>query len=194
MGIQVITSFLIYTVISAFTPGPGNILALNTMVNHGWKKGKPLFLGIFFGYFFVQTFCAILIFSLDNLISPLTTILKYVGGVYILWLAYQVIISKPGNDHSDHQPSFFTGFILQIVNVKILLLGITALTGYIVPYYDSLDALLFFVTIISITGSAATLAWILFGKVFQNFYFKHFKVINIILGIILVQCAIALFI
>lgn len=54
MGIQVITSFLIYTVISAFTPGPGNILALNTMVNHGWKKGKPLFLGIFFGYFFVQ--------------------------------------------------------------------------------------------------------------------------------------------
>lgn len=194
MGIQVLTSFLIYIVINAFTPGPGNILALNTMVSHGWKKGKPLFFGIFFGYFFVQTFCAILIFSLDNLISPLTTILKYLGAVYILWLAYQIVVSKPSNDQIKKQPSFWTGFILQIVNVKILLLGITALTGYIVPYYSSLGTLLFFVTIISITGTVATLAWILFGKLFQNVYFKYFKVINIILGVVLVQCAIALFI
>jgi len=194
MGIQVLTSFLIYTVINAFTPGPGNILALNTMVSYGWKKGKPLFFGIFAGYFFVQTVCAILIFGLDNLIAPLTTILKYLGAVYILWLAYQIVISKPSNDYIKNQPSFWTGFILQIVNVKILLLGITALTGYIVPHYNSLGTLLFFVTIISITGTAATLAWIVFGKLFQKAYFKYFKVINIILGIVLVQCAIALFI
>ena len=104
------------------------------------------------------------------------------------------MISKPSNDYIKNQPSFWTGFILQIVNVKILLLGITALTGYIVPHYNSLGTLLFFVTIISITGTAATLAWIVFGKLFQKAYFKYFKVINIILGIVLVQCAIALFI
>ncbi len=31
----------------AFTPGPGNILALNTVTNYGWKKqrmGQSLFL------------------------------------------------------------------------------------------------------------------------------------------------------
>lgn len=36
----VIGNFFIYSVINAFTPGPGNILALNTVTNYGWKKGK----------------------------------------------------------------------------------------------------------------------------------------------------------
>ena len=45
----VLLNFFIYAVINAFTPGPGNILALNTVTNYGWKKGMPLFLGIFTG-------------------------------------------------------------------------------------------------------------------------------------------------
>lgn len=34
----VLSNFLIYCVINAFTPGPGNILALNTVTNYGYKK------------------------------------------------------------------------------------------------------------------------------------------------------------
>ena len=40
MPIYIITRFLLYCIINAFTPGPGNILALNTVTNYGWKKGK----------------------------------------------------------------------------------------------------------------------------------------------------------
>mgnify|MGYP002247349189 CR=1 FL=1 len=47
MPMAVLSNFLIYCVINAFTPGPGNILALNTVTNYGYKKGKPLFFGIF---------------------------------------------------------------------------------------------------------------------------------------------------
>lgn len=36
----VIGNFLLYCLINAFTPGPGNILALNTVTNYGWRKGK----------------------------------------------------------------------------------------------------------------------------------------------------------
>ena len=39
----VIGNFFVYSVINAFTPGPGNILALNTVTNYGWKKGLPSF-------------------------------------------------------------------------------------------------------------------------------------------------------
>ena len=47
MPMAVLSNFLIYCVVNAFTPGPGNILALNTVTNYGYKKGKPLFFGIF---------------------------------------------------------------------------------------------------------------------------------------------------
>ena len=56
-------NFLIYSMINAFTPGPGNILALNTVTNYGWKKGTPLFLGIFSGYYVVQMICAVFVRS-----------------------------------------------------------------------------------------------------------------------------------
>ena len=192
MGVQVLFSFVIYALINAFTPGPGNILALNTMTNYGWKRGKPLFFGIFAGYFFVQALCAFFLFGLESLINPLMTVLKYAGAIYILWLAYQVVISKPDKKTSEKQPSFWIGFVLQIVNVKIFLFGITALTGYITPYYSSLGMLLFFEMIIATVGTIATLTWIFFGGLLQETYFKHYRIINIILALLLLQCAVAL--
>lgn len=182
MGVQVLFSFVIYALINAFTPGPGNILALNTMTNYGWKRGKSLFFGIFAGYFFVQALCAFFLFGLESLINPLMTVLKYAGAIYILWLAYQVAISKPDKKTSEKQPSFWIGFVLQIVNVKIFLFGITALTGYITPYYSSLGMLLFFEMIIATVGTIATLTWIFFGGLLQETYFKHYRIINIILN------------
>lgn len=92
---------------------------------------------------FVQALCAFFIFGLENFINPIMNVLTYAGAIYILWLTYQVTISKPDNKKSDKQPSFWIGFVLQIVNVKIFLFGITALTGYITPYYSSLGTLLF---------------------------------------------------
>ncbi|MFB6467216.1 LysE family transporter [Cytobacillus sp. Hz8] len=192
MGVQAVYSFVIYVLINAFTPGPGNILALNTMNNYGWKRGKHLFFGIFIGYYFVQVVCAIFVFGLENLINPIMSILKYVGAIYILWLAYHITISKPDNKNEEKQPSFLIGFILQVVNVKILLFGITALTGYVIPYYTSLGMLLAFEIFIATVGTVATLNWIYFGGLFKKTYLKHFRVINIILALLLLQCAVGL--
>lgn len=58
MSKAVLSNFLIYCVINALTPGPGNILALNIVTNYGYKKGKTLFFGIFAGYYVVQILCA----------------------------------------------------------------------------------------------------------------------------------------
>ena len=86
MGVQVLFSFVIYALINAFTPGPGNILALNTMTNYGWKKGKPLYFGIFAGYFFVQALCAFFIFGLDKL-NKSNYECTYICGSYLYFMA-----------------------------------------------------------------------------------------------------------
>ena len=141
----VLSNFLIYCVINAFTPGPGNILALNTVTNYGYKKGKPLFFGIFAGYYVVQILCAIFV-------------------------------------------SFLKGFMLQFVNVKIYMFGVTALTGYVVGYMSSFPALLFFELVIATIGTIATCTWIGLGVLIQKFYLRHFRVINIILALTLLEC------
>ncbi len=91
----VIGNFFVYSVINAFTPGPGNILALNTVTNYGWKKGNPLFLGIFAGYYVVQLICAVFVFGVSAFLPGVLDVMKYVGAAYILWLAVHIAFSRP---------------------------------------------------------------------------------------------------
>ena len=184
----VIGNFFIYAIINAITPGPGNILALNTIGSFGWKKGKPLFFGIFVGYYVVQILCAVFVFSVSTFIPNVLGVMKYIGAAYILWLAIHIAISKPAIDSTEKSASFLKGFLLQFVNVKIYLFGITALTGYITDYSTSLFVLILFEMIIATIGTTATLIWIGMGVLLRKAYQKYYRPINIILALTLLEC------
>lgn len=189
MSHQAITAFIIYALINAFTPGPGNILALTTVSNYGWEKGKDLFYGIFTGYYIVQIICALFVFGLNEFLNPIMSMMRYIGAGYILYLSFHIAISKPMEAESQNSASFWKGFILQFVNIKIYMFGITALSGYVVRYYTALEALICFELIIATIGTIATLTWIFMGKLFNETYKKHFRIINILLAFILLQCS-----
>ena len=188
MSAFVIGNFLIYSIINAITPGPGNILALNTVSNYGLKKGSPLFAGIFVGYYVVQVICAIFVYGVNSFLPNALGVMKYIGAVYILFLAIHIAISKPPSENNDKSASFTKGFLLQFVNVKIYLFGITALTGYITDYSTSLWVLLLFEMIIATMGTLATSIWIAVGSFIQKFYKSHYRIINIILALFLLEC------
>ena len=184
----VLGNFIIYSVINAFTPGPGNILALNTVTNYGYKKGRPLYWGIFAGYYVVQVICAVFVFGVSTFLPDLLGIMKYIGAAYILWLAVHIALSKPTTGTVEKSASFLKGFLLQFVNVKIYLFGITALTGYVTEYSAALWVLLLFEIIIATIGTIATLTWVGMGVLIQRAYQKYYRVINIILALTLSEC------
>lgn len=184
----VLGNFFIYAIINAITPGPGNILALNTITNYGWKKGRPLFYGIFAGYYIVQFICAIFVYGISSFLPNVLNVMKYIGAAYILFLAIHIAISKPTAENAEKSASFGRGFMLQFVNVKIYMFGITALTGYVTDYSTSIWTLILFEMIIATIGTAATLIWTGMGALIQKFYKKHYRIINIILALTLVEC------
>ena len=184
----VIGNFLLYCLINAFTPGPGNILALNTVTNYGWRKGKKLFFGIFAGYYVVQIICALFVFGIGTFLPNVLDVMKYVGAAYILFFAIHIAVSKPTEDTKSKSASFIKGFMLQFVNVKIYLFGITALTGFITDYSKELWVLIVFELLIATIGTIATLTWIGLGILIQKFYLKHYRIINIILALTLLEC------
>ena len=184
----VLGNFFIYSVINAFTPGPGNILALNTVTNYGYKKGRPLFWGIFAGYYVVQIICAVFVFGVSAILPNMLGMMKYIGAAYILWLAVHIALSKPAAGDVEKSASFHKGFLLQFVNVKIYLVGITALTGYITDYSDSLWILLLFEIVIATIGTIATLTWVGMGVLIQKAYEKYHRAINMILALTLLEC------
>ncbi len=188
MPSYVIGNFFVYSVINAFTPGPGNILALNTVTNYGWRKGIPLFIEIFSGYYVVQMVCAVFVYGVSAFLPDVLGVMKYVGATYILWLAAHIAFSRPDEESGERSASFWKGFMLQFVNVKIYLFGITALTGYVTSYNTSLSVLVFFELVIATIGMAATLAWIGTGLVIQKIYLRYYRLINMILAVTLLEC------
>ena len=75
------------------------------------------------------------------------------------------------------------------MNVKIYLFGITALSGYVVKHYASFGMLLLFEMMIATIGTVATGAWIFMGGLFERTYTQYFRVINIVLALVLLECA-----
>ena len=168
MPAYALVNFLIYCLVNSFTPGPGNILALNTVTNYGWKKGKPLFFGIFAGYYAVQFLCALVVYGVNAMLPGVMGVIKYVGAAYILWLAVHIALSRPDLDQGEQSASFWK--------------------GYIVPYTSALPALLFFEGMIATIGTVATGTWIAAGMLIQRFYRAHYRPVNILLALTLLEC------
>ncbi len=187
-----LSGFFIYALINAFTPGPGNILALNTVTNYGWRRGKPLFFGIFTGYYAVQTLCAIVVFGVGTFLPSVLSVIKYIGAFYILWLAFHIALSRPDGDSNEQSASFTKGLVLQFVNVKIYLFGITALTGYVTDYSTAFRVLWLFELTIASIGTIATMTWIGMGALIQRFYLRYYRPINIVLALLLLECVISM--
>jgi threonine/homoserine/homoserine lactone efflux protein len=81
---------------------------------------------------------------------------------------------------------------MQFFNPKVILYGITVIATFIIPYYKSDFSLILFSLFLAFIGFVATLCWALFGALFQNFLTKYSKQFNIVMGLLLVYCAISI--
>ena len=190
-----ITAFLSYVLITSFTPGPNNILSMSNASRYGFKKSIFFNVGIFFGFFIIIGLCSVFSATLYNLLPSIKSLMTIIGAVYILWLAWKTYKSKPPKDNTSTKDTntFFAGFFLQFVNPKVILYGITTVSTFIVPSYKSSLSLALFSVLLAFIGFIATCCWSLFGSLFQRFLMENYKVMNLVMALLLLYCAISLF-
>lgn len=182
-------SLLGYMLVCSFTPGPGNILALNTTITYGWKRSCPLLLGICLGYALVQTICTAVLYCLSQMSASVLSLLRAAGSIYMAWLTVHIFHSEPGNSGIQKAPALLEGLLLQLVNVKIYFYISSLLSVYFIPNCDTaLELALAGAFAVSI-GATACLTWAFLGVKLQKIYLRHFRSINAVLGVFLLYCA-----
>lgn len=188
------SAFLSYVIITTFTPGPNNIMSMSNASRYGFKKSFPFNVGVFFGFFIIIALCSFFSVTLFNFIPSIKPIMTYIGVAYILWLAWKTYKSKTHSidENEKYTNTFLTGFILQFVNLKVILYGITTISTFIIPYYKSALILTIFSVILAFIGFISTCCWSLFGSILQKFFENHSKVVNIVMALLLVYCAVSL--
>ena len=187
-------SFLTYAVITAATPGPNNIMSMSNGVRKGFRGALPFNLGILTGFTMVMVLCTLFCSLLSTLIPKIKTPMLILGAAYMLYLAWEIFRSS-GLIEEDHSKSgFLSGLLLQFINPKIYIYCIMSMEAYILPLYSGQPlTLLVFDLLLSFIGFVFTIAWTVFGSVFQTLFSRHARVVNTILALLLVYCAVSLF-
>lgn len=190
-----ISAFLSYTLLTAYTPGPNNIVSMTNAGRDGLKRTLPFLLGIITGFIVVMAACAAFSSLLYAFIPTIQPMMLGVGAAYILWLAWTIWRDKPheGKGGITQANSFISGMLLQFVNVKIILYGITAMSSYVLPHHHDVATLALFALLLSAIGTSGCLCWAVFGAVFEKLFNNYRKTINAIMALLLVYCALSLF-
>ncbi|MEY8347418.1 LysE family transporter [Bacillus cereus] len=187
-------SFLLFVIISSFTPGPNNIMAMTFANKHGLKETFKFCLGVSFGFFVITLLCSIFNIILTSALPLIETPLTLFGVAYMLYLAFKILTSH-GNakENADKdQNLFFIGILLQFINPKGILFGLTVVATFIIPYYNSYSSYLLFSLFLGTVGLMSTFSWSLFGAMFQKFLLQYRKQFNVVMAVLLVFSAISI--
>jgi len=190
-----IPAFLSYVVITTFTPGPNTIMSMTNASRYGFKKSIMFNVGVLFGIFIIMSLCTVFSATLFRLIPSIKPAMTFIGAAYILWLAWKTYIRvSPSDPLSGKQTNTFaSGLLLQFVNPKVILYGITTVSTFIIPYYNSPATLFLFAALLSFVAFVATCTWSLFGSIFQRFLKTNGRVMRTVMALLLVYCAVSLY-
>ncbi|WP_047049578.1 LysE family translocator [Vibrio mexicanus] len=128
MTIESSIALFIAIALSAAIPGPSVLAVVSRTLSAGWIQGLLVVIGVLIAdYVFIVLAITGLAF-IANLMGDLAGIIKYLGVVYLFWLAYRTWcqpavtsdITEVKSKAASHA-SLLTGFIMTLSNPKAIL-------------------------------------------------------------------------
>ncbi len=189
-----VSEFLIYCFVTAYTPGANNLLSMSNAARLGFRRSFNFNLGITMGFFMVMSVCTLFSSTLYSALPKVKIFMQVAGAAYMLYLAWKVWKTSSDFDvESGREAGFMAGMLLQFMNPKIYVYAITAMSLYILPVFHSVAELIAFTLVLTIIGASGSYVWALFGSVFCSFFAKHTQAVNFVMALLLVYCAVSLF-
>ncbi|GGE31267.1 amino acid transporter LysE [Pullulanibacillus camelliae] len=188
-------SFLIYVFVMTFTPGPNNIMAMVTANQQGFKRSFCFCSGVGLGFFVIMIACSYFNLMLKTSVPKIECILTVVGSLYMLYLVVKVFISHADDEDNEKgkNKGFFSGMLLQFINPKVFVFGLTVIASFVIPFYHSNMSLILFSLFLAGVGLLAPVCWSVFGCLFKRFLTKYQRGFNIAMALLLLYSAAALY-
>lgn len=180
---------IIFCIITTYSPGPNTLLSMICGMRHGFKKSLSFLSGIYLGFICLNVIVIFLSNIIRDLLPQFDNILKIVGVVYLIYLAYKISFSKKKSVDQNRTFSFKDGFLLQFLNVKVMIYSLTASGAYVLPYFSNPFMLIGFAILMASVPMIANLLWNICGGLLQNVYDRYQKYINLIFSIGLLYAA-----
>jgi threonine/homoserine/homoserine lactone efflux protein len=181
MSWQLLLAIATFVLVTTGTPGPNNILLLNSGANNGVRRSLPLLFGINNG---VVLMVILMMLGLGELFMryPVTqTYLKVLGSGYLFYLAYKIATSPTTVKHSlkggdsavneskvNRPMRWIEALLFQFINPKVWMMAITAASSFTLNgeyfYVSAAAVIIAFMTI----GLGCNMSWVVLGVAIQK--------------------------
>jgi threonine/homoserine/homoserine lactone efflux protein len=169
MSIEIFLSLALFAITTSITPGPNNMMLLSSGVNFGFRRTIPHMIGIELGFASVLAATGFGLGALFKALPVLYIVLKIAGGLYLLWIAWSIGMSRSlGDGKSSGAPmGFWAAAAFQWVNPKAWVMAVSSMAAFADP-----DRLVLTVSIVTlafmILGFPSQGVWAGFGSMMRE--------------------------
>lgn len=190
MSEHLLAGFVIFAVVTLFTPGPNNIMLMASGLNYGLRRAMPHLLGVAIGFAVMVLAVGIGLGAVFNAFPALYPVIKYVGVAYLLYLAWVVATAAPPDTEGGgkgHPITFLQASAFQWVNPKAWVMAVGA-----VATYAAIAAFPFNMAIIAgifgAIGLVSAWAWVIFGQALRRLVRtpRAIRIFNITIKLLLI--------
>lgn len=187
---DVFFAVLFFAFSSTITLGPNNIMIMSSGVNYGIKASWPHLLGICLGFPTMVLLVGIGFGVVFQQYPWLHWLIKILGVIYLIWLAWRIASSAPGSVDAVKRPplTFWQAAFFQWVNGKAWVMASGAIAAF-----TSLAGT-FYVDVLQIAAAFLLMSfpcvgiWLVFGTMLRPLLAKPLpqRMFNISMGLLLV--------
>ena len=176
-----IISISLFWFVTAFTPGPNNIVASYSGFNFGLIKTIPHILGVILGFTTLVFLLTIGLINVFKLYPVIQETLRYLGTAFLIYLAYKISFSQSSENKLKENPvKFIETFLFQFVNPKGVIVGIIVVSTYVETGENYFLYSLWVIMLAVLFSSTSIISWTLLGKFLRKFatndkFIKYFN-------------------
>ncbi|RRS09346.1 LysE family translocator [Pseudoalteromonas sp. J010] len=160
----------LFAIASSVTPGPNNIMVMSSGMNFGLKNSIPLLSGICAGFAIMLLLVGLGFATLFARYPILHYLLKCIGVVYLLFLAYQIAKSSSIKLAETHTMpfSFLKGALFQWVNAKAWIVAVGAVSTYTTTGTEFTHQHVMISVVFLLVSFPCVGVWLVFGSTLQH--------------------------
>ena len=176
-----IFSIALFWFVTAYTPGPNNVVASYSGFNFGVVKTIPHILGVTLGFTSLVIFLTIGLINVFKLFPIIQIVIKYLGTLFLLYLAYKIAFSSVSSEIKKENPvKFIETFLFQYLNPKGVSVAIIVVSTYVELGTNYINYATQVVVLAFLFSSTSITLWTFIGKFLRKFatnekFIKHFN-------------------
>ena len=176
-----IVSIALFWFVTAYTPGPNNVVASYSGFNFGIIKTIPHILGVTLGFTSLVIFLTIGLINVFKLFPIIQVVMKYLGTLFLIYLAYKIATATTLDETKKENPvKFIETFLFQYLNPKGVTVAIIVVSTYVELGENYINYATQVALLALLFSSTSITLWTFIGKFLRKFatndkFIKYFN-------------------